>query len=272
MEKKPAGDFTNMDNVILVQNHEPGVAIVSINRPDSLNSINRKVLLELKAKLDVLAADPTVRVVVLRGEGDKAFIAGADIKEMQAMHRAEAADLSRVGHAVCLLLEQMPKVTIAAIHGYALGGGTEIALACDFIVASEKAQLGLPEVSLGVIPGFGGTIRLARAIGTPRAKQLIFTGERLKAEEAKAIGLIRQVYPQETFFKDVLELAIKVAKHSLDAIVTAKKLMNEFEENIGTYFKIDAETHQFAMLFDKTDQKEGMSAFLEKRPAKFRGL
>ena len=229
-------------------------------------------MLELKSVVDAIAKDPTVRVVVLRGEGEKSFIAGADIREMQMMDRSAATDMSRLGNSICLQLEQMPKVTIAAVHGFALGGGTEIALACDFILASERALFGLPEVSLGVIPGFGGTIRLSRAIGASRAKQLVFTGERLKAEEAKEIGLIRKVYAQETFFKEVMDVATKTAGHSLDAIVAAKGLMNEFQENTGTHFKIDAEIHRFSGLFEHQDQREGMGAFLEKRQPKFRGL
>ena len=232
-----------MDNtagLVAVEHHEPGIAVVSINRPEALNALNKRVLTELKAALEVISSDPKVRVVVLRGAGEKAFIAGADIREMQNMNRSEAADLSRLGHSVCLMLEQMPKVTIAAVHGFALGGGTEITLACDFILASEKALFGLPEVSLGVIPGFGGTIRLARAVVIACAKQLIFTGARINATEAKDLGLIHHIYPQVSFFDDVLAYSKKIAVHSLDAIVVAKKLLNEFEENIGTYFKIDA--------------------------------
>jgi enoyl-CoA hydratase len=261
-----------MSEQIKIERVEPGIAVVSISRPEALNALNRSVLVELKSTLDQLSADLTVRVVVLRGDGDKAFVAGADIREMQNMNRSDATDFSRLGHAVCFALEHMPKVTIAAVHGFALGGGTELALACDFILASEKAQFGLPEVSLGVIPGFGGTIRLARAIGTAKAKEMLFSGYRFKAEEAKSLGLIRQVYPQIEFFNEVLVTAKKIAENSLTAIVSAKRLMNEFEETVGTHPKIDAETHQFGGLFDTFDQREGMSAFIEKRAAKFKGL
>ena len=272
LEKNRVKDFTLMNELITSETLENGVIILSINRPDALNAINKKVLTELRAKLEAISKDETVRVLVLRGAGDKSFIAGADIVEMKDMNRSDASDLSRLGHAVALLLEQMPKVTIAAVQGFALGGGTELALACDFILASEKALFGLPEVSLGVIPGFGGTIRLARAIGPSKAKEMIFSGIKLKSNEAKEIGLIRTVYPQEGFFDLVKDTAQKIAKNSMLALVTAKKLMNEFQETSGTYPKIDAEIHQFAFLFDGADQKEGMLAFTEKRAPKFKGL
>lgn len=261
-----------MSNSIQVDHAEFGLVTVMIDRPDALNSINRQILLDLKTILEGLGKDPKVRVIILRGAGDKSFIAGADIKEMQPLDRSDAAYFSRLGHSVCLLLENMPKVTIAAVQGFALGGGLEFALACDFILASENALFGLPEVSLGVIPGFGGTIRLARAVGTAKAKELIFAGLRFKAQEAKELGLIRHVYPHANFFDAVKETALKISKNSMSAIITAKKLMNEFEENVGTHPKVDAEVHQFASLFGTQDQKEGMSAFSEKRPAKFKGL
>ncbi len=249
-----------------------GVIILTINRPEALNALNSVVLMTLREKLEALKDDESVRVIVLRGAGEKSFIAGADIVEMQNMQRPEATELSRLGHAVCLLLEHMNKVTIAAVHGFALGGGLEMALACDFILASEKAQFGLPEVTLGVIPGFGGTIRLARAIGTAKAKEMVFSGLRVKAQEAKEMGLIRTVSAQDTFFETVKETATKIAKNSLEAIVTAKRLMNEFEETAGTYPKVDAEIHKFAGLFGGHDQHEGMLAFTEKRTAKFKGI
>ena len=209
---------------------------------------------------------------MIRGAGEKAFVAGADIREMQSLSRSAAAEFSRLGHAVCLLLEQMNKVTIAAVQGFALGGGTELALACDFILASEKAQFGLPEVTLGVIPGFGGTVRLMRVLGISRAKELLFSGERIKAQEAKELGLIRTVHPQEGFFNEVEAVAKRIAKNSLSAVTTAKALMNEFEESSGIHPKVDAEIHRFSGLFGSDDQKEGMAAFTEKRPAAFKGV
>ena len=222
-----------MSDAVQLLKRDAGVVELTLHRPEALNALNVEVLLALKTTLEQIAADPTVRVVVLRGAGEKALVAGADIREMQSMGRTDAAQFSRLGHAVCLLLESMPAVTVAAVHGFALGGGTELALACDFILASEKAQFGLPEVGLGVIPGFGGTIRLARIIGLSRAKELLLSGERIGAEEAARLGLIRRVLPQEGFFDAVQKFAERIARNSRTAVAAAKSLMNEFEESVG---------------------------------------
>jgi enoyl-CoA hydratase len=261
-----------MSEFIRIQRFDSGVVELSIQREEALNALSNQALLQLKAALEGLAKDESARVVILRGAGEKAFVAGADILEMKGMSRSDAARFSRLGHEVCLLLEQMPKVTIAAVQGFALGGGTELALACDFIMASERAQFGLPEVSLGVIPGFGGTIRLQRVLGGPRAKELLFSGERIKAAEAKDLGLIRAVIPQEGFFDQVRTFAQKISRNSLDAVVAAKRLMNEFEESVGIHPKVDAEVHRFSSLFEGADQREGMSAFCEKRSPAFKGI
>jgi enoyl-CoA hydratase len=261
-----------MSDLIQLNRLESGVVELVIDRPEALNALNVGVLLGLKNKLEQLASDASVRVIVLRGAGEKAFVAGADIREMQTMGRSDAAQFSRLGHSVCLLLESMPKVTIAAVQGFALGGGTELALACDFILASEKAQFGLPEVGLGVIPGFGGTIRLARALGLARAKELVFGGDRIGATEAVQLGLVRKVFPQEIFFDEVRKQAVRIARNSLSAISVAKSLMNEFEETAGVHPKVDAEIQRFSSLFGTPDQKEGMVAFSEKRTARFEGL
>jgi enoyl-CoA hydratase len=261
-----------MSETVQLIRHESGVVELVIDRPDALNALNVAVLIGLKRALESLAVDASVRVIILRGAGEKAFVAGADIREMQTMGRSDAAQFSRLGHSVCLLLESMPKVTVAAVQGFALGGGTELALACDFILASEKAQFGLPEVGLGVIPGFGGTIRLARALGLTRAKELVFSGERIGAAEAAQLGLIRKVLPQDGFFEEVRKQATRIARNSLSAVSAAKSLMNEFEESAGVYPKVDAEIHRFSSLFGTPDQKEGMGAFSEKRAARFQGL
>lgn len=170
------------------------------------------------------------------------------------------------------LLELMHKPTIAAVNGFALGGGTEMAISCDFIVASEKAVFGQPEVGLGIIPGFGATIRLAKFVGLPLAKELIFSGRRVKAEEAKQIGLVNHIYPSDGFMNHVIELARTISQHSAPAIAQAKRLMNQFSESTGLNMKLDAEATTFGQLFGSKDQREGMGAFVEKRKPSFQGL
>jgi enoyl-CoA hydratase len=184
----------------------------------------------------------------------------------------EGVHFAQIGHEVTKLLELMPKPTIAAVNGFALGGGTEMAISCDFIVASEKAVFGQPEVGLGIIPGFGATLRLAKFVGWPLAKELIFSGRRVKAEEAKQIRLVNHVFPAEGFLDKVIELARGISQHSLPAVAQAKRLMNEFSESTGLNMKLDAEATTFGQLFGSHDQREGMGAFVEKRKPSFQGL
>jgi enoyl-CoA hydratase len=179
---------------------------------------------------------------------------------------------AQVGHEVSKMLELMSKPTIAAVNGYALGGGTEMAIACDFIVASDKAVFGQPEVTLGIIPGFGATVRLAKFVGLPRAKELIYSGRRLNAEEAKAIGLVNHVYPAAEFMQKTLELARSISTQSHVAVMRSKQLLNEFSESTGLNMKLDAEAQAFGRLFGSNDQREGMTAFVEKRKPTFQGL
>jgi len=169
-------------------------------------------------------------------------------------------------------LELMAKPTIAAVSGFALGGGTEMAIACDFIFASETAVFGQPEVSLGVIPGFGGTVRLSKFVGLPKAKELIFSGRRVLAQEALVMGLVNQVFPQSTFLKSVIAAAKQISANSGPAIKRAKQLLDEFSETTGLSYKLDSEAQEFGGLFGSADQKEGMAAFLEKRKATFEGV
>lgn len=260
--------YTNL----LIERHEPGIAVLKINRPKALNALNGETLKELREALGVLANDATVRVLVLTGEGEKAFIAGADIAEMHQLTPADGVAFAQAGHAVAKLLETMTKPTIAAVNGFALGGGTEMALACDFILASEKAVFGQPEVGLGIIPGFGGCFRLARAVGLPRAKELVYSGRRVKADEALRMGLCNHVLPAEGFLPSALEHAKTIAQQSASAVSKAKSLMVEFTEAMGLNTKIDAEAHAFGRLMNSHDQREGMGAFVEKRKPKFEGL
>ena len=257
---------------LLIESAEPGIVIIKIARPKALNSLNTETLYELKAALSEEATRPETRVVILTGDGEKAFIAGADISEMAGKSSAEGVQFAQLGHEITKLLELMPKPTIAAVNGFALGGGTEMAISCDFIVASEKAVFGQPEVGLGIIPGFGATMRLSKFVGLPMAKELIFSGKKIKADEALAIGLVNHVYPADGFMKSVIELARSISTQSLSAVSQVKKLMNEFSETIGLNFKLDAEAQSFGRLFGSNDQREGMTAFLEKRKPQFQGL
>jgi enoyl-CoA hydratase len=245
-------------NHLILEWIEPGIQIIKISRPQALNALNTTVLRELKQLLSEEAENPKTRVLVLTGEGEKAFIAGADISEMKDKSESEGVEFAQLGHEVTKLLELMPKPTIAAVNGYALGGGTEMAIACDFIVASDKSVFGQPEVGLGIIPGFGATLRLAKFVGLPRAKELIFTGRRIKVEEAFQMGLVNRIFPSQDFMNSVIELAKMISSHSHPAIARSKKLLNEFSETMGLNFKLDAEAQAFGNLFGSPDQKEGL--------------
>jgi len=257
---------------LIVEIHEPGVCIVKISRPQALNALNTETLHELSFVLAREAESPETRVLVLTGGGDKAFVAGADIVEMKDKSPSEGIEFAKQGHEVMKLLELMPKPTIAAVNGFALGGGTELAIACDFILASTTAVFGQPEVSLGIIPGFGGTFRLARFVGVPKAKELIFSGARVKADEALRIGLVNHVYEPAVFMEKVLELATAISRQSRGAVSRSKLLINEFAESVGLNSKLDAEVHAFGRIFGTPDQREGMNAFIEKRKPAFVGL
>lgn len=254
---------------VLLERKEPGIAVVTIARPKTLNALNTEALRELKAVLYGLSEDDSVRVVVMTGEGEKAFIAGADITEMAGKSPAEGEEFARLGQDVTKLLELMPKPTIAAVNGFALGGGTEMAISCDFIVASENAVFGQPEVSLGIIPGFGATVRLSKFVGLPMAKELIFSGRRVKADEALRIGLANHVVPLADLMPKVLELAESMSRNSARAVHRAKALMNSFGETVGLQDKLGLEAHEFGLFFGTPDQMEGMGAFVEKRKADF---
>jgi enoyl-CoA hydratase len=237
-----------------------------------LNALNTETLLELKDALAAEATSPDSRVVILTGAGEKAFIAGADIGEMKDKTIPESIRFAQLGHEVGKLLELMPKPTIAVVNGYALGGGTEMALACDFILASENAVFGQPEVGLGIIPGFGGNFRLPRFVGFPIAKELIFSGRRIKADEALELGLVNHVFPPAELLPKALELARSISLNSFSAVSRAKTLLNEFSEAVGLNYKVDAEAQAFGQLFGSPDQREGMSAFVEKKKPSFQGL
>jgi len=248
---------------------EEGIAILKINRPKVLNALNRTTLLEIQRALKELEKDPQVRVLIITGEGEKAFVAGADISEMAPMNPKEALEFSKLGHETLNLIEEFPSPVIAAVNGYALGGGLELVLACDIILASENARLGLPEVTLGICPGFGGTQRLPRLIGKARAKELIFTGEMIDAKKAYEFGIVNKVVPQDKLLDEAKEIARKIAKNGPLAVRSAKRLV---EKGLETSLRNGEamEMEAWANLFATEDQKEGMKAFLEKRKPEFK--
>ncbi len=245
---------------------EDAVAILTIDRPKALNALNSKTLQEIESALASVPGQ--ARVLIVTGGGEKAFVAGADIAEMATIGSAKAREFSALGHRVMLLLEQLSIPTLAAVNGFALGGGLELAMACDFIYASEKAKLGLPEVTLGVIPGFGGTQRLARLVGKARAKELLFTADRIDAAKAKELGLVLEVLPADKLMEHCREVAKKMLKNGPLALSQAKRVV-EFGADLDLRAANELESQAFGVLFGSEDQREGMKAFLEKRPATF---
>jgi enoyl-CoA hydratase len=250
------------------------VVTVTVQRPDKLNALNAAVLSELTQAFQGLVepedgAGPETRAAILTGAG-KAFIAGADIAEMAGMGPMEARRFAETGHRLCALLEAAPFPIIAAVNGFALGGGCELALACDFIYAAEGAKLGQPEVNLGITPGFGGTQRLMRRVGSARARELIYTGDMITAEHALAMGLVNAVVPAAELLLRARDTALKIASRGPLAVGTAKRVMLR-GEGLDLTAANELEIHAFAALFGSEDQKAGMKAFLEKSKPSFSG-
>jgi enoyl-CoA hydratase len=246
------------------------VVVLTVNRPEAMNALDVGTLTDLRDRLAELATDPVSRVVVLTGAGEKAFVAGADIKYMSRLEVDEAGEWGALGHACGRLLETMPKPTIAAINGFALGGGCELALACDLRYASRTAKLGQPEINLGIIPGWGGTQRLARVCGLGVAKDLILTGRTVDADEALRIGLVSAVYEPAELLVRALETARLLASKSPVALRAAKVALNHaLQGDHGENLRREAEL--FGELFASEDAKEGLAAFVEKRDAHFSG-
>lgn len=247
-----------------------GTAIVTVNRPKALNALNEQTLRELQNAFCAFAENNAVEVVIITGSGEKAFVAGADISAMHPMSALEARHFARLGHDLMRSIETCPKPVIAAVNGFALGGGCELALACDIRLASENARFGQPEVNLGVIPGFGGTQRLARLVGKGLAMELVFTGDMVGAAEAHRIGLVNKVVAQADLLETAKTLAAKINSKGPLAIRLAKEaIRNGLEMDLDKANRYEAEL--FGLCFASSDQKEGMQAFLEKRPAKFTG-
>ena len=248
-----------------------GVALLTINSQRTMNALNSEVLGELDSALRQLESDPVVRVVIITGAGRKAFVAGADIKEMVTMNPLEGHRFAQAGQRVVLFLEKMTKPVIAAVNGYALGGGLELALGCDFIYAADTAKLGFTEVTLGIIPGFGGTQNLARLIGPNRAAELIFTGGMITAEKALAVGIVNEVVAPDELLAHAMDTAKSIAKVSPLAVAYAKDAMTN-GLNMGKDEGFCYEASLFGVLFATEDRKEGMGAFVEKRDAVFKGV
>jgi len=247
---------------------EEKIATVTINRPKVLNALNKETLLEIKAAFTALASDSAVKVVILTGAGEKSFVAGADIAFMQPLNAVEGFEFGRLGQEAFMAIEGCPKPVIAAINGFALGGGEEICMACDLRIAAENAKFGQPEITLGIIPGFAGTQRLSRLVGKTAAKYIIFTGDMYDAAEAFRLGLVNKVVPLADLMVEAKAVAAKIASKGAVSLKIAKSAIDvgtETDFNTGSIH----EAQLFGLCFATADQKEGMQAFLEKRKAEF---
>jgi len=249
---------------------EEQIATITFNRPEVLNALNEASLKEFSHAIDNVAENGDISVLILTGAGDKSFVAGADIREFLTFNALKAKNFSEMGHGVVNKLQELPIPVIAAVNGFALGGGCEVVIACDFIYASENAMFGLPEINLGIIPGFGGTQRLPRLIGKNRAKEMIFTGKMIPAAEAQAMGLVNKVCAQDELMDDVLNVAKIIVAKGKVSLRAAKQAINtgmDVDLKTGCRIEIDA----FAICLASPDAKEGTQAFLEKREADFKG-
>ncbi len=255
---------------LIVVQRDSAVAVVTLDRPDKLNALNEPLLRELLDAITKLDQDPSVRAGILTGAGSKAFAAGADISDMAEMTAPQARQFAELGHRVGAALANAHFPFLAAINGVALGGGCELAMCCDILYASDKAKLGQPEVTLGLIPGFGGTQRLARRVGTGRAGELCMTGQVITAEEALRIGLIDGIMPHDDLLERTRQIAGTIAARAPLAVAAIKRaIVRGQDANLATALEIEAAS--FSSLFGTEDQREGVRAFLEKRPPSFTG-
>lgn len=246
------------------------IATVTINREKALNALNPDVLKEIRECFTGLSEDKEVRAVIVTGAGDKAFVAGADIAAMNTMSEADALEFGKLGHAAMNAVDHCKKPVIAAVNGFCLGGGMELALSCDFIYASEKAKMGLPEVNLGLFPGWGGTQRLARLVGKGKAKELIFSARLLSGTEAHAFGIANKVCKPEDLLNEARAVASEIAKKAPLAVQMAKQVINDGLD-LPLPHGLEKEKMTFPKCFSTQDLKEGLAAFLEKKPANFKG-
>ena len=255
----------------LIYEKRNAIGNVQINRPQKLNALNHRVMKELLVCFEGLREDPEVRVVILTGSGDKAFVAGADIGELAAQNAVDGKEFSQAGQRVLNLIENLGKPVIAAINGFALGGGCELAMACTLRIAAETARLGQPEVKLGLIPGFGGSQRLPRLVGKSRAMELILTGETISAPEAHRLGLVNQVVPAPELLAAAEKLAQKIIANAPLAIKFALEAVNHGMEMTAAEGQF-LESTLFGLCCTTADMKEGTRSFLEKRPPQFKGI
>ncbi len=246
-----------------------GIATLTFNRPKSLNALNSQLITEVSAILDEIGENEDIRVLVLTGAGEKAFVAGADITEIATLNPVQARHFSKQGHRVMDKLQDLPIPTIAAVNGFALGGGLEIALSCDFIYAAENAKFGLPEINLGIIPGFGGTQRLARIVGKNLAREMIFTGKMIDAAEAERKGIVNQVASADQLMETVKKTAGAMAAKGKVSLAAAKHAVND-GMNVDLSSGCEIEINAFALCLASEDAKEGTTAFLEKRSPNFK--
>jgi len=247
-----------------------GIATITINRPEALNALNEETIRELLARCEDAEKDETIRVIVITGAGERAFSAGADLRMMKGAGPIKGTELSRAGQQLCNCIEGLGKPVIAAINGYALGGGIELAMACDIRIASENAQIGQPEINVGLIPGWGGTQRLPRCVGKGIAKEMIFTGKRIDAKTAERLGLVNLVVPADQFKAKVKEVATELVGKPPIAIKFCKALINssiETDAEAGMWQEAEA----FGLVASTEDFNEGVAAFLEKRKPQFKG-
>jgi enoyl-CoA hydratase len=263
-----AGGKMEYKNILL--SFEGEIGILSVNRPKALNALNIETLKDIQMGIQEAKDHAEMKVLIVTGSGEKAFVAGADIAEMRGMNSIEALNFSKLGHLTLKMIQDLDRPVIAAVNGYALGGGTEIAIACDFAYASENARFGVPEVTLGIFPGFGGTQRLPRLIGKGKAKELVLSGKMITAQEAYEMGIVNRVFPQASLMEETKKAALQIAANGVVGVRLAKML-------VDTGFNMDLaeactlESYAFSLGFTTEDQKEGMTAFLEKRKPNFKG-
>jgi enoyl-CoA hydratase len=259
-----------MDFKFIVYEKSEGIATITLNRPEALNAFSKEVVSEVLQALEDIRSDESVRVAILTGAGEKAFSAGADIKAMIGMNASKARELSLMGEKLCLALENLEKPVIAALNGYALGGGLEVAMSCDLRIASENSRMGQTEINIGLIPGWGGTQRLTRLVGRTKAKEMVFTGKMIDAKTAEQLGIVNMVVPADKFREAVRQFALELASKAPVAIKVAKALIDKGAE-IGLDSALALEREGFGVVASTEDLQEGVNAFTEKRKPVFKG-